>query len=209
MRDEVELDADAQHFVDVVDRNAERLLALVGDVLIVTQMEAGKFALDVGPVAFDELVAAAVDDARPKALAAGIDVRATIDPLPPLEADRDRLNQLLEHLVSNALKFTPPGGEVEVTLARGAGTVVLTVRDTGIGIAQEEQEHLFELFYRTTEATAVAVAGAGLGLTVCKAIVESHGGEIAVSSRAGAGTTVCIRLPEHPAVAGGYLIRRG
>ncbi|HUR84742.1 MAG TPA: ATP-binding protein [Solirubrobacteraceae bacterium] len=203
LRDEVELGADARRFVEVVDRNAERLLALVGDVLFVTQMEAGKFALHVGPVAFNELVTAAVDVARPSADAAGIDLRSTIDAVPPLEADRDRLNQLLDHLVSNALKFTPPGGEIEVTLARGADAILLTVRDTGIGIAEDEQEHLFERFFRATEATARAVAGAGLGLTVCKAIVDFHGGEIGVTSRPGVGTTVWVRLPAHPAVVGG------
>ncbi len=202
LRDEVELPPDARHFVEVVDRNAERLHQLVGDVLFVTQLEAGKFALQVGPVAFSDLVKAGVEDIRPRAAAAGIDLRATVDAVPPLEADRDRLNQLLDHLLSNALKFTPPGGEVEVTLARGADAILLTVRDTGIGIAEDEQQHLFERFFRSAEATARAVAGAGLGLTVCKAIVDSHGGEIGVTSEAGAGTTVWVRLPEHPAVAG-------
>jgi signal transduction histidine kinase len=77
------------------------------------------------------------------------------------------------------------------------------VRDTGIGIAEDEQERLFERFYRTSEATERAVAGAGLGLTVCKAIVEGHGGSIGVTSRAGAGTTVRVVLPAHPAVGAG------
>jgi signal transduction histidine kinase len=79
--------------------------------------------------------------------------------------------------------------------------VALTVRDTGVGIAEDEQEHLFERFFRASEATRRAVAGAGLGLTVCKAIVESHGGSIGLTSRAGAGTTVRVVLPAHPVVA--------
>jgi PAS domain S-box-containing protein len=201
MRDEVELDEDGRRFVEVVDRNAERLLALVGDVLFVTQLEAGRFELQAGPVAFDELVQAAVEVARPRAQSGGIELRTSLDAVPPLLADRDRLQQLLDHLIANALKFTPPGGEVEVALEREDGAVVLTVGDTGIGIAEEEQEHLFERFFRTSEATERAVAGAGLGLTVCKAIVESHGGTIGVTSRAGAGTTVRVRLPAHPVAA--------
>jgi signal transduction histidine kinase len=145
-----------------------------------------------------------VDAVRPRAQAGAIELRTALDAVPPLLADRDRLHQLLDHLVSNALKFTPPGGEVEVAVTRdgdGDGNaVVLTVRDTGIGIAEDEQERLFERFFRTSEATKRAVAGAGLGLTVCKAIVEGHGGSIGVTSRAGAGTTVRVVLPAHPAV---------
>jgi PAS domain S-box-containing protein len=203
LRDEVELDAEARGFVDVIDRNAERLLGLVGDVLFVTQLEAGRFELQSGPVAFGDLVQAAVNVARPRALAGEIELRTALDAVPPLLADRDRLHQMLDHLVSNALKFTPPGGEVEVALARDRNAVVLTVRDTGIGIAEAEQERLFDRFYRSTEATERAVAGAGLGLTVCKAIVESHGGSIGVTSRGGAGTTVRVVLPAHPAVGAG------
>jgi PAS domain S-box-containing protein len=201
LRDEVELDADGRHFVEVVDRNAERLLGLIGDVLFVTQLEAGRFELQAGPVAFDEVVQAAVDVALMRAQAGAIDLRTSLDPIPPLLADRDRLHQLVDHLIANALKFTPPGGEVDVGLEREGTSVVLTVRDTGIGIAEDEQEHLFERFFRTTAATERAVAGAGLGLTVCKAIAEGHGGEISVTSRAGAGTTVRVRLPAHPVVS--------
>ncbi|MGH2943737.1 MAG: ATP-binding protein, partial [Solirubrobacteraceae bacterium] len=201
LREEEDLAPELRHFVEVIDRNADRLQQLLGDVLFVTQVEAGKFDLQVGPVAFNELVKAAVDLALPQAQTGEITVRTAFEPVPPLLADRDRLHQLLDHLVSNALKFTPPGGEVDVTLAREGETVVLTVRDTGIGIAEDEQEHLFERFFRTSEATARAVAGAGLGLTVCKAIVEAHGGRIDLTSSAGAGTAVRVHLPAHPAAA--------
>ena len=209
LRDEVELDDEARGFVDVVDRNAERLLGLVGDVLFVTQLEAGRFELQAGPLAFDELLRAAVDVARPRAQAGSIELRTSLDAVPPLLADRDRLHQLVDHLVANALKFTPPGGRIDVALEREGAAVVLTVRDTGIGIAEDEQEHLFERFFRTSEATQRAVAGAGLGLTVCKAIAEGHGGEIGVTSRAGAGTTVRVTLPAHPAVSAGGIGARG
>ena len=199
LREQPGLTPELVHFAEIIDRNAARLQQLLGDVLFVTQVEAGRFDLQRGPVAFGELVKAAVDHALPQAQTGEIAVRTTLAAVPPLLADRDRLHQLLDHLVSNALKFTPPGGEVDVELARdSADAVVLTVRDTGIGIAEHEQERLFERFYRTSEATARAVAGAGLGLTVCKAIVDAHGGSIALSSRAGAGTTVRVRLPAHP-----------
>ena len=202
LRDEAGLSGELRHFVDVIDRNAARLQQLLGDVLFVTQVEAGRFELQLDPITFNELVKAAVDHAQPQAQLGEITVRTSLAPIPPLLADRDRLHQLVDHLVSNALKFTPPGGEVDVELERdGADGVVLRVRDTGIGIAEDEQERLFERFYRTSEATARAVAGAGLGLTVCKAIVEAHGGRIGVASRPGAGTTVSVHLPAHPATA--------
>ncbi|MGH2897508.1 MAG: ATP-binding protein, partial [Solirubrobacteraceae bacterium] len=198
LREEPDLTPDLRHFVDVIDRNADRLQQLLGDVLFVTQVEAGKLALHAMPVAFNELVLAAVELARPLAQTGEITLRTWLEPVPPLLADRDRLHQLLDHLVSNALKFTPPGGSVEVALERVRDGVALTVRDTGIGIAEDEQERLFERFFRTTAATERAVAGAGLGLTVCKAIVEAHGGAISVTSRAGAGTAVRVVLPAHP-----------
>ena len=210
LRDEVELDDEARGFVDVVERNAERLLGLVGDVLFITQLEAGRFELQAAPVALGELAHAAVDAARPRAQERAIDLRVSVQAAPPLLADRDRIRQLVDHLVSNALKFTPPGGEVALTVTREGDEVVLTVRDTGIGIAEDEQERLFERFVRASEATQRAVAGAGLGLTVCKAIVDGHGGTIGLTSRAGAGTTVRVVLPAPPgttegaAAAGGY-----
>ena len=204
LSEEPDLAPDLRHFVDVIDRNASRLQQLLGDVLFVTQVEAGRFDLQPGPVAFNELVQAAVDHAHPQAQLGGITVRTALAPVPPLLADRDRLHQLLDHLISNALKFTPPGGDVHVGLERdGEESVVLSVRDTGIGIAEDEQERLFERFFRTSEATARAVAGAGLGLTVCKSIVEAHGGRIGVTSRPGAGTTVRVDLPAHPATSAG------
>ena len=204
LREEPDLTPELRHFVEVIDRNAGRLQQLLGDVLFVTQVEAGRLDLQVAPVAFAELVTAAADHALDRARAGDVALRTALEPVPPLLADRDRLHELLDHLIANALKFTPPGGSVDVELARdGADSVVLTVRDTGIGIAEEEQEHLFERFFRTSEATARAVAGAGLGLTVCKAIVDAHGGSIAVTSRAGAGTTVRVRLPAHPGPSAG------
>ena len=199
LREEPDLAPDLRHFVDVIDRNAGRLQQLLGDVLFVTQVEAGRFDLLRRPGRVQRARQGRRRPCPPAGAARRGHVRTALAPVPPLLADRDRLHQLLDHLVSNALKFTPPGGEVDVALERdGEDGVVLSVRDTGIGIAEDEQERLFERFFRTSEATALAVAGAGLGLTVCKAIVEAHGGRIVVTSRPGAGTTVRVHLPAHP-----------
>jgi len=202
LREEQDLGPDLRHFVEVIDRNAGRLQQLLGDVLFVTQVEAGRFDLQLGPVALDALVVAAVHAAQARAAELQIALTAAVQPVATQMGDRERLDQLLDNLISNALKFTPPGGEVEVSLAAGADGVVLCVRDSGIGIPEEEQERLFERFYRTPEATTRAISGAGLGLTIAKAIVEGHGGQIAVSSRAGAGTSMRATLPAGPVAPG-------
>jgi hypothetical protein len=112
-----------------------------------------------------------------------------------LEGDRARLAQVLDNLVSNGLKFTESGGRVEVRLRAENGTAVLEVEDDGVGIPTDEQEHLFERFFRSSTATMNAIPGTGLGLTITKAIVERHGGQIEIESAENAGTTVRVQLP--------------
>jgi signal transduction histidine kinase len=201
LREEPGLGPDPRHFVEVIDRNAGRLRQLLDDVLFVTQVEAGHIDLQLEPVALDELVAGAVAAAQPRAAERQIALTARVQPIPAQPGDRERLAQLLDNLISNALKFTPPGGEVQVALTADVDGAVLCVRDSGIGIPDDEQEHLFERFYRASAATTRAISGAGLGLTIAKAIVEGHGGQIAVSSRAGAGTSMRAKLPARPVPA--------
>lgn len=112
-----------------------------------------------------------------------------------IDGDRTRLAQVIDNLVSNAIKFTPLSGRVEVLVARDGDTATITVADSGMGMSPAEQEHLFERFYRTGGATRAAIPGTGLGLTIVEAIVTSHGGTIAVESREGHGTTFRIALP--------------
>jgi signal transduction histidine kinase len=102
---------------------------------------------------------------------------------------------VLDNLISNALKFTPSGGRVDVRLSAADGTAVIEVQDTGLGIAEDEQEQLFERFFRSAQATRNAIPGTGLGLTISKAIVERHGGQIELESSEGVGTTVRVCLP--------------
>jgi signal transduction histidine kinase len=109
--------------------------------------------------------------------------------------DRSRLGQVLDNLVSNALKFTTECGSVDVRVSAHGDDAVIEVADTGIGIAPAEQEHLFERFFRSSEATERAIPGTGLGLTIAKAIVERHEGSIEVESTEGRGTTMRVRLP--------------
>jgi PAS domain S-box-containing protein len=186
---------DQRQFLGVVERNANRLLDLVGDLLFLAQIEAGKLALEVGAVDLAAVAAESVETARPLAEDKKITLTLATSPLPLLAGDRARLAQLLDNLVSNAIKFTPEGGRVDVRASSSRGKAVLEVRDTGMGIAAEEQEHIFERFFRTTSATEQAIQGTGLGLAISKAIVHAHGGTITLASSEGDGATFKVTVP--------------
>lgn len=206
MKDDEEspLSAEQKLYLGVAERNAHRLLGLVGDLLFTAQADSGGFPLSLGELTPGELVAGAVDSARPVAEAAGIRLSAegAANPL-VIVGDRGRLGQAIDNLVSNAIKFTPRGGSVSVGLVEsgGARPLEITVRDTGLGIAASELDQLFTRFFRATTATANAVPGVGLGLVITKAIVRAHGGELDVSSVEGEGTVFTMRLPHDASAA--------
>lgn len=190
-----DLSDEQRRFLEIVDRNARRLLAVVGDLLFVAQVEAGRLTLDLEPLDPAVLVAESVEAARPLAEAKEIELVPLADQGLRVNGDRLRLNQLLANLVSNAVKFTAPGGEVEVRARERAGRAVLEVSDTGMGIPEDEQERLFERFFRSSSAASHAIQGTGLGLVICKAIAEAHGGSITFASMEGKGTTFSVALP--------------
>ena len=190
-----ELNAQQHQFVSIVERNADRLLRLVGDLLFVAQVEAGKIALDLGPTNIELLVRQAVDAARPAAAEKEIEFHLELGGLEELRADRARLGQVLDNLISNALKFTPPGGRVSVSTARNADSMVIEVSDNGMGMSEEDVSQLFERFFRTTSATRQGIQGTGLGLAIVQAIVEAHDGLISVESMPGEGTIFRVELP--------------
>jgi signal transduction histidine kinase len=138
-----------------------------------------------------------VDAARPLADEKDITLSLAVGPVPLLAGDCARVAQLVDNLVSNALKFTPEGGRVDVRARAHNGSAVIEVRDSGIGIPADEQERLFERFFRSSNAAERQIPGTGLGLAISKAIVEAHGGEIAVKSEVGVGTTFRVSLPIH------------
>jgi PAS domain S-box-containing protein len=182
-------------FVTVLDRNAHRLLRLVNDLLFVAQVDAGRLALDREPLRLDDLADEAVAAARPFADEKGVELSFSVERPPSVDGDRGRLAQLLDNLVSNALKFTPAGGKVDVRVAAQDGRALVTVSDTGIGIAPDEVERLFERFYRASTATERAIPGTGLGLAISRAIVDAHDGTVSVESQVGVGTTFRVVLP--------------
>ena len=183
-------------FVSIIERNAQRLLSLVGDLLFTAQVESGHFPLNRSDIDVAECVRTAVASARvlaqEKQVGLGIDL-----PDEPLlmPADAGRIGQALDNLVSNALKFTPAGGSVTVGARRVSDTVELWVRDTGMGIPKDEQSQLSTRFFRASTATRNAVPGVGLGLSITKAIVIAHCGELHVTSEEGVGTEFRLVLP--------------
>jgi signal transduction histidine kinase len=188
--------ADRERYLAIVDRNSVRLLSLVEDLLFVATMADGGFALDESEFDLAELLAEAVEAARPVADKRRIKLRDQSQSELLLLGDRDRLTQVIDNLLSNALKFTPEGGEVTVDSVRSNGNVRLVVADTGVGMRPDEIGHLFERFYRTDAATAQAIQGSGLGLSISKTIVEAHGGTITAASQLGVGTSMTIELPQ-------------
>ena len=193
--EDTNLTEDQTRFIETIDRNAQRLQRVVGDLLFVAQVEAGKLSLEVADVNPNTLVEEAVQAAGPSAAAKSIELTAHLGELPEIRGDRARLAQVLDNFISNAIKFTPSFGRVTVTTRVLPGEVEVIVSDSGMGIPADELPLLFQRFFRAERATAGAIPGTGLGLAIAKAIVTGHGGRIRVESEDGAGTTFRVILP--------------
>ena len=193
--DSVERPPDEDAFLAVVQRNAERLMRLVSDLLLVAEVESGMLTLQIEDVDLGGLAAECVEAAQPTADGNRIRLNLNRGLSEPLRADPIRLAQMMDNLVSNAIKFTPVDGHVTVSTTVRGGEAVFEVADSGIGVATVDQAQLFDRFFRTRAAVARATPGTGLGLTITKAIVDAHGGSIDVTSAVGVGTTFRVGLP--------------
>jgi signal transduction histidine kinase len=191
-----ELTGEQERFLGIVHRAAERLQRLVGDLLFVGRLDAGGLDLNLEPaLPLGEIVADCVEAASPLARVREIDLAFQPDGDIRVHADRERLAQLVGNLISNGIKFTPPGGRVAVRVFTEDAHAVLEVEDTGIGIPPGEQERLFRRFVRSSTATQQAIPGTGLGLAIAKAIAEAHAGRISVTSEPGEGSCFRLELP--------------
>jgi signal transduction histidine kinase len=182
-------------YLEVIRRSTDRLHNLVEDLLLVAQIEARRIELEFGPVDLGQLAERAVEAARPAAAEKGVSLAIDVDHAPLVAGDSRRLTQVLDNLVSNAIKFTEGGGTVSVSVERRGDSVELVVADTGIGVPADEQGQVFSRFFRASSATQRAIPGTGLGLAICRALVEGHGGSISLASREGEGTNVTVTLP--------------
>jgi PAS domain S-box-containing protein len=198
LRDEGMDGPNTGQFTEVIGRNAEQLLRLVGDLLFLSRMRTGKLAIDLHATDLAGLAAKAVAEMRPQARRKNVELVLSATAVPPFAADPVRITQLLGNLISNAVKFTAAGGRVDVSIGAQEDRAVLAVADTGAGIPAADREKIFERFYRSATAARLVVPGTGLGLPIVKAIVEAHGGSITVDSAEGQGSTFTVHLPLRP-----------
>ncbi|GAA4286960.1 sensor histidine kinase [Georgenia daeguensis] len=185
----------ARAHLRVVQRNTERLQRLIGDLLTAAQTRAGEIALTAVSVDLREVVAEAVQSQSPRAASRGVVLENLATEPCVVHGDRIRLNQVTDNLVSNAIKYTERGGTVTLTLGVEGDEAHLSVRDTGIGISADDQEHIFDRFYRASSVRSGNVPGTGLGLHISRQLVEAHGGRIELTSATGKGTTMDVYLP--------------
>ncbi|ABL81443.1 MULTISPECIES: ATP-binding protein [unclassified Nocardioides] len=192
-RDDLPADVVAQ--LEVMARNSGRLHRLVADLLHTARLDEGGAPLVRAPVDLAAVVRDCVEAAAPAARRSGVELVLELPPTLVLRADQERLAQVVDNLVSNAVKYTSAGGCVQVTLLLDGDRAELCVADTGIGIAAADRDRLFTRFFRARQAEERSIQGVGLGLSITKAIVESHGGRIEVESELGRGSVFRVRLP--------------
>ncbi|GAB2861474.1 sensor histidine kinase [Nocardioides pacificus] len=196
LQERPDLPADVAGQLDVVDRNAQRLLRLIGDILQSAQLTSGRvLALTRRRCDLVQIVRDAVQAVVPAASDAGLSLAVDLPEELWLVADALRLGQLVDNLLTNAVKYTPAGGSVTVEVGLDGPRAELVVSDTGIGIAAADRDRLFIRFFRGLAAEQQAIQGVGLGLSIVRGIVEAHGGRIEVDSEVGVGSTFRVRLP--------------
>ena len=173
----------------------DRIAVLVDGLMLLARADAGVLRIDRQLVALDELVREVYDQTQVLAMHQHIDLQLDVVVPSVVEGDPERLRRLLLNLTNNAIKYTPAGGRVTLSLAQCRDRVVLRVADTGIGLSPEEQDRVFQRFYRSDNARLHDAEGSGLGLCIARSIVEAHGGTVELESTLGVGSAFTVRLP--------------
>jgi len=184
----------AKRFLKRMDAEVDALTQIVEELLELSRIESGQVPLRLVPTAVDEVLLPPIDRLRPQAERAGLDFTVLLPPhLPLVLTDVERAQRVLTNLVHNAVKFTPPGGRITVAAEPAGEEVILSVKDTGVGIPAEDLPRIFERFYKADRARTGG--GTGLGLAIARHIVQGHGGRIWVESVEGQGSTFYFSLP--------------
>jgi two-component system, OmpR family, phosphate regulon sensor histidine kinase PhoR len=194
---------DADHFLEIIERHAERLARLTDDLLTLSDLESGRAKLATAPLDVGELFRRVNEIFEDRAAKKGLHISRAVAPDAPfVVGDPDRLQQLLINLLDNAVKFTPSGGRVRMSASRvfgatadGKPMVEITVSDSGCGVAENDLPRLTERFYRVDKARSRELGGTGLGLAIVKYIIQAHDGRLQIESRPQQGTTVRVILP--------------
>ncbi len=185
----------AMNSVNMIKRSVQNMRQLIDDLLDLTKIESG-IKLDLKPLNLNAVVAECIDQIRPNAQAKSINLTNQIPAdLPPVMADYGRIKQILNNLISNAVKYTPAEGWAKVTAERRGEMIRIAIQDNGMGMSPEDQIHVFERFYRVRRPETDTIEGTGLGLAIVKSLVEAHHGQIGLESKLGEGSTFSVMLP--------------
>ncbi len=180
--------------LSAIEEEADRLNTLVGNLLYASRIQAGGLHMDIAPLDLRNLIEGVAR--RLRARSPGVSIMLDIPPnLPTVMADRDRIEEVLQNLLDNAVKYSPRRRAITITCHATGEEVIVSVSDMGMGIALSEQEHIFDRFHRASDTATQTISGAGLGLYICRAIVEAHGGRIWVESTLHEGSTFSFSLP--------------
>ncbi len=182
-------------FMQDMNHEIDRLSGIITDLLTLTQMDSRNDALHMKEIDLSRLTEETLHTLSPVADKAGLTIASAIAPGVRMNGDATKLASVIYNLTDNAIKYTPEGGEVRVSLSGKGKTVTLTVTDNGIGIPPEEQAHIFDRFYRVDKARSRATGGTGLGLSIVRQMVQLHGGQITLASEPGRGSTFTVTLP--------------
>jgi len=188
-------DAERRSYLEIIDRHAQRLTHIVSDLLELSTIERGRIRLEPVELDVDAVVDSLVRDSGPRFQERRLEVHHSSSGRATALADPRAVEQILTNLLDNAVKYTEPGGRIEIQVESGPTKVRVRVRDTGIGIPEQDLGRIFERFYRVDKARSRALGGTGLGLAIVKHLVQSLGGEISVKSELGAGSTFTFTLP--------------
>ncbi len=182
--------------MDTVIRNSDRLRRLVDSLLYLSRAQVGKMSYYFEKLQLADIINNCINDLLLQAKNKGIVLRAEMEDIPPVRADKDKLTDVLTNLIDNALKFTSEGGQVIVSARTVSNGIHIEVKDTGIGIPADHIPHLFQRFYQVDSSMSRRYGGTGLGLYISRTIVEAHGGKIWIESKEGMGTTVHMEFPK-------------
>jgi signal transduction histidine kinase len=186
-------------YMQVIKNNADRLSMLVNDLLDISRIETGKTELDLRPLDIPQVIEQVVEGhlrGRIEHENKPMEVQTEMAPsLPLVNADHARVTQILTNLLDNAFHYTPSNGQIKVSVNANGDFVYISITDTGIGISKENQNKIFDRFFRAEDADVQKVAGTGLGLAIVRSLIEMHGGRIEVNSMPGEGSTFTFNLP--------------
>jgi two-component system phosphate regulon sensor histidine kinase PhoR len=188
--------AQRHYFLQRIQAQNDRMIALVRDLLTLSRIEADSYGLELDRVDLRAVVQDSLRTLSPQAVQHHLQLTAALPDEPLFVLTNDSaFHQVVDNLIDNAIKYTPEGGSISVSLAQRDGWVECAIADTGVGIAEDEQERVFERFYRVDKARSREVGGTGLGLSIVKHLARALGGDIALRSRPGAGSTFTVRVP--------------